>query len=124
MEEIQKGEFVSWESENIISILLKLNENITKYTIIPKDINYLIVWARTKEKWSTFEYYKEKKDLDTSKKGNYSLFKDAKKYLLKLDNEEFVLPHGLPKENPLVAIKSKKPSKFKKFKQKKLGDVW
>ncbi|MFX0136183.1 MAG: hypothetical protein ACFFDN_21265 [Candidatus Hodarchaeota archaeon] len=124
MEEIQKGEFVAWESEKRISILLKINDKITKYTIIPKDENYLIVWARSKEKWSSPEYYNEKKELDVSKKGKYSLLKDAKKYLLKLENEEFVLPHGLPKENPLIAIKSKKPSKFKKYKQKKLVNDW
>ncbi len=123
MEELQKGEFVYWESENLISILLKTNQKITKYTLIPKDRNYLIVWARSKEKWSTFDYYREKKDLNTSKNGKYSLFKDAKKYLLKLENEEFILPHGLPKNNPLIAIKSIKPSKFKKFRQKKLNEL-
>ncbi len=124
MEEIQKGEFVSWESDNKISILLKNNNNIAKFMLIPKDNDYLIIWAHSKAEWNSYDYYKVKKDLNVSKKGNYSLFKDAKKHLLKLENEEFVLPHGLPKDNPLVAIKSEKPSKFKKYKQKKLGDAW
>ncbi|MFX1451261.1 MAG: hypothetical protein ACFFCM_10490 [Promethearchaeota archaeon] len=123
MEEIQKGEFVSWETDEKISILLKRNESITKYTLIPKGKDYLIVWARSKPKWNTIEYYMEKKELNSSNKGNFSLFKGPNKYLLKLKNQEFVLPHGLPKDNPLIAIKSKKPSKFKKFRQKKLNEL-
>lgn len=120
MEELKKGEFVSWESEGKISILLKINDKITKYTLIPRDKNYLIIWARSKEKWSTPEYYEEKIRLDSSKKGIYRLYKEENKQILKLGKEEFILPNGLPKENPNVAVKSKKSSNFKKFKQMKL----
>ncbi len=120
MEEIKSGNFVKWESEGRISILLKINDEIIKYTLIPKDENYLIVRARRKAEWSTLEYYEEKSQLNKSKTGTFSLFKDARKQVLRLGSEEFILPHGLPIDKPQIAMKSNKPLKFKKYKQKKL----
>ncbi|MHA1300569.1 MAG: hypothetical protein ACTSO9_14215 [Candidatus Helarchaeota archaeon] len=122
MEELEKGEFVSWETKGKLSFLLKIGDTIRKYTLIPKDKNFLIVWARNKDEWSSIEYFKEKLNLKSSRKGKFSLFRDLKRYLLKLEDEAFILPRGLPKENPLIAIKSEKPLKFKKFKQMKISD--
>ncbi|MHA1380144.1 MAG: hypothetical protein ACTSRG_17360 [Candidatus Helarchaeota archaeon] len=123
MEEIDKGEFILWELNNHINFLLKTHGIIKKYTLIPKNDKYLIVWARKKEKWSTNEYFEEKRKSEYSKKGKFNLYRDSKKYLLKLGDVEFILPHGLPKESPLRAIKTEKPLKFKIFRQKKLFDT-
>ena len=122
MEEIEKGKFVSWKTEGRTSFLLKVNDKINKYTLIPKDKKFTIVWARSKKEWGTIEYFKEKSSIKTSKKGKFVLFKDSKKYLLKLGNENYILPHGLPKETPLIALKSEKELKFKPFKQMKIID--